>query len=283
MADFTPRVLRTAHGSLTAYDHGAQVGRWVQDGVPVTYLSERSRFAGDAAIRGGVPLCWPWFAAGPQGDRSPSHGFLRLTRWHQVPAEEGLLRWQLSEQDVRGRPGAGTLADTPFRAQVEVGLDEDSLQVSLSVRNTGGQPLDYEVALHTYLQVGDVQAVVVHGLEGVGYWDKVASAPATQEGPLVLTGETDRIYESAGPVRVHDPVLGRDLELSSTGASRTVVWNPWEAGCAELSDMAPQDWRRMVCVEAAAIGAAGVRLEPGGSHTLAQRIRVRGSAAPPPR
>lgn len=279
MAEFTPRVLQSATGRLTAYDHGAHVAEWVREGTDVLWLSDRAVYQNDRSIRGGVPICWPWFAAGPDGDISPTHGFLRLTGWRLVEAGESTLRWGTSSEMVVGRPGVERFP-YPFEAQVAARLT-DELEVSLTVHNTGPSPLDYEAALHTYVHVGDVQAITIEGLDGVGYWDKVTRARGTQHGPLRLTGETDRIHDSADPLMLDDPVLGRRLVLTPSGATRTVIWNPWRAGADELADMADGSWRRMVCLEAAAIGAGRVRLGTGERHTISQRVSVTGVASAP--
>lgn len=281
MADFTPRVLRSQTGTLTAYDHGAHVAQWQQHGQPVLWLSDRSHYEHGESIRGGVPVCWPWFASGPDGDLSPTHGFVRLTGWQLLESTLSSLRWGIGSADVAGRPGVERFPH-PFAAVLETTLTDDSLGIALTVTNTGDSPVDYEAALHSYLHVGDVQAVTIDGLEGVGYWDKVIGTPGTQDGQLTITGETDRIYETADPVTLSDPVLGRVLLVEPVAATRTVVWNPWRAGAAELADMADDAWRRMVCIEAAAIGAECIHLGAGQTHTIGQRISVRevGLASP---
>lgn len=278
MAHFFPRVLRSSTDTVTAYDHGAQVAEWVHEGTPVVWVSDQAVYENGRSIRGGIPICWPWFASGPDGDIVPAHGFLRFTGWEHIESTESSVRWAITSEAVAAQPGAERFPHA-FRAEVTARLD-DGLEVALTVHNTGDSPFDYEVALHTYLHVADIQMVTIDGLDGVDYWDKVTRSPATQKGSVRFTGHTDRIYDSPGPVTVHDPVLERTIVLESSGASHTVVWNPWEAAAAELSDMAVGSWRRMVCVEAAVIGAESIRLGVGERRTISQRIAVQSNSPP---
>lgn len=270
----------TERDELTAYDHGAHVARWVRDGVPVVWVSERAHYERGKGIRGGVPVCWPWFAAGPSGQVSPSHGFVRTAPWHLSEHTAELLRWTLTEADAAGQDGTDRFSH-PFECEVVARLGE-ALELSLTVHNTSDSPVDYEAALHTYLHVGDVTLVRLSGLDETSYFDKVTGQDQTQSGDLVLTGETDRIYHSPGPVAVHDPGLSRELRISTDGASSTVVWNPWADKARGLADMADDEWRRMVCVEAGVIGDGRIGLGPGERHTLTQQIAVQPAPASSP-
>lgn len=276
MTDFTPRMLTTERDELLAYDHGAHCARWVRDEVPVVWVSGHARYEAGKGIRGGIPICWPWFASGPHGDVSPSHGFVRTTLWHLSEQTDTTLRWSLTQADTEGMEGSERFPHS-FGCEVSARLGE-TLQVSLTVHNTSEAPFDYEAALHTYLHVADVEAVRLSGLEATPYFDKVTGRTQTQDGDLVLTGETDRIYDSPGPVVIDDPGLSRQLHISTDGASSTVVWNPWADKARELADMADQEWRRMVCVEAAVAGDGRIELAPGGQHTLTQQIAVHPAA-----
>lgn len=266
---------RTRNGSVTAYDQGAQLAEWVVDGVPVVWVSRRSEYAVGRGIRGGVPVCWPWFANGPSGDLVPSHGFARTSPWRLQADEsqDGRVRlvWALSDADVVGRPGT-ELFPYPFRAELVVSVDT-VCQVSLEVENTGHTAFGYEAALHSYLHVGDIREVEVTGLEDSAYYDKVLGVPARAQGQLTFSGETDRIYTHDGSVRVHDAVLGRTLAVDKSGSPHTVVWNPWAQKAAAMSDLADDEWTQMLCVEAAVVGENAVHLEPGAQHTLSTTIR----------
>ncbi|MGB3257623.1 MAG: D-hexose-6-phosphate mutarotase [Ornithinimicrobium sp.] len=272
MAEFTERTLRADHSTLTAYDHGAHVAQWVHHAVPVVWVSQRSKYAADQAIRGGIPVCWPWFASGPGGDRKPSHGLARTQSWSLSDQAPGRLAWALS---------SGDLSETsrqqfpyPFDATMEVTLDPDAVQVTHTVTNTGARAFTYEIALHTYLHVSDVRDVQLLGLDGADYYDKVATADATQSGPLRIDGEVDRIYDVAGPVRIEDSILERVITVTSSGGGNVVVWNPGPSGAATMSDFGNEEWTQMVCVETANVGDHAVALEPGRSHATAATITV---------
>lgn len=270
------RVHRTATGTVIVHDQGAHLTEWRAGGVPVIWVSPRAEYAAGRAIRGGVPVCWPWFGPGRPGDLSPSHGFARTTTWRPVVEESGtdLVRWvwELTAADVGGVPGAEHFPHR-FTAQLAVEVT-DAATITLTIRNEDRQPFDYEAALHSYLHVGDVRRVTVTGLAGAPYLDKVSGERLTQQGDLGLTGETDRVYRSAGPVEVHDPVLNRTLTVAKSGSPETVIWNPWDEKAASMSDLGDREWTQMLCVEAAAVGTGAPRLAPGEAQSLSTTITV---------
>ncbi len=271
-----PRTHRTVDGTVTAYDQGAQLTQWRRDGVPVIWVSAHSRYAEGHPIRGGVPVCWPWFADGPSGDLRPAHGFARTCTWRllEESAEETELRWawELTQAEVEEAPGA-ELFRHAFTARLEVRAT-DEITVALTVRNDDQHTIGYEAALHSYLHVGDIRQVRVTGLDQAEYYDKVRGQDAVQHGDLTFHGETDRVHRSTSPVRVHDPVLQRTLRVTKAGSPTTVVWNPWADKAAAMEDFGDQEWVEMLCIEAAAVGADAVQLSPGQQHTLSTTIQV---------
>jgi len=273
MAGFEQRTMTTDTDELEAYDHGAHVARWSHRGLPVVWVSDAARYEEGTAIRGGVPVCWPWFAAGPDGDRSPSHGLARTRRWHLMQHENATLGWRLTHEDLDVE--ARTLFDAEFACALTVSLEPGSLQISLAVSNTGAQELTYEAALHTYLHVGDVRDISIEGLDGVSYWDKRRQREQTQDGVVRVSGAEDRVYSSPGPTRLLDPRLERELYLSSTGAANTVVWNPGPEGAAEMGDFGDDEWTQVVCVETACVASSAVALAPHEEHVMTSRIDVR--------
>ena len=273
----TARTHLTANGSVVSHDQGAHLTEWRVGEVPVIWVSQASEYAEGRPIRGGVPVCWPWFGPGRSGDLTPAHGFARIAPWRLVQEsdEAGAVRltWQLTADDVHGVEGAG-LFPHAFTARLQVVVDATAT-ISLTVRNDDNDAWDYEAALHTYLHVGDIREVRVVGLDGAPYFDKVTGSEATQDGDVIFTGETDRVYAADGTVTVHDPVLGRTLTVDKAGSPNTVVWNPWIAKAAAMNDFGDAEWPQMVCVEAASVGEHAVRLEPGSEHTLSTTVTVR--------
>ena len=258
------------------HPHGAQVVGWRPTGhQPVLWLSKHSTFEAGAAIRGGIPICFPWFGAGPDGTLSPSHGFARLADWRLVGADrvgdDVTLTFELTRAGVGGLPGAEHLpTDARCRYAVRLGSD---LDVALTVE-AGETGFTSEQALHTYLAVHEVTEVVVRGLDRAAYHDKVHDRDDVQRGEVRFDGEVDRVYANSGPVVVDDPLLGRRIHLGSEGAANTVVWHPGVEKAAALPDIGDGGWLGFVCVEAANVGRHAVRLEPGASHTVSQRIHV---------
>ena len=200
--------VRAPGGAAEVYLHGAQVTAWTPAGqAPVIWMSRRSLFEPGRAIRGGVPICFPWFGPGRNGEMSPAHGFARVADWKLDGARQDgdavVVTLRLTDGDVVGLPGA-ELWPYRFEALYRITVGAE-LGLELSVRNTGAEAVTFEEALHTYLGVSDVREVQVDGLDGATYADKTSGgALVRQEGPVVFTGETDRVYRSSADVSVRD-------------------------------------------------------------------------------
>ncbi|MFB9370988.1 D-hexose-6-phosphate mutarotase [Kitasatospora albolonga] len=243
---------------------GAQLVTWQPSGEqPVVWVSDESSWTEGVAIRGGVPLCWPWF--GPAG--SPSHGFARVVEWELAGTEETAEGVELTlalSEDER------TLALWPhaFTATVRIRLGRDctvELEVAGEHRSTG--------ALHTYLHVGAADRTTVSGL-GADYHDRVAAGDGRGPGSVVLDERVDRTYTApAGLTPVDDAGLGRTIEVHHSGHSDVVVWNPGAQLSKEMADLADEGYRGFVCVETGRIGRDLVAT-PGNPDRLATTLRV---------
>ena len=245
--------------------HGAQVLSWVAGGRERLYLSPQAVLDGQAAIRGGIPLCFPQF-----NQRGPliKHGFARHLPWQAVAGVlpgQAVLRLSDDERTRSWWPHA-------FDAELALTLSHGVLNVALAVRNTGQQAWDFTTALHTYLRVDGITQVQVNGLDGCARWDAVTDTHSTQQGALRFAGEYDSVFQAApGPLHLYESgVHTLTLEQSASCAS-TVVWNPGAALCARLADMPADDYTRMLCIEAAQIDAP-VPLAPGAAWTGWQRL-----------
>lgn len=266
----------TASATAQVYLHGGHVAAWQpsQADAGVIWLSGHSLFQPDKAIRGGVPVCFPWFGPHPGDPGAPAHGFARLADWtlaHAAESPDATVTLVLS-LDAASRPQHAVPAVVVYR--ISVGT---RLTMSLEVTNRGDEPWTFEEALHTYLAVADIEQVSVTGLENTDYLDKVAGFARRRQGgdPIRFSGETDRVYlATRAECIVHDPRMGRRIVVSKSGSGATVVWNPWSARARELPDFGDDEWRAMVCVETANVGDAAVRLEPGGSHVMTAGITV---------
>lgn len=257
-----------AHADICA--HGAQLLAWQPAGEADSrlYLSPLAEFRSGAAIRGGVPVIFPQFAGeGPL----PKHGFARTALWTPLPEEDSDSRTVL-----RLARGAATHALWPhaYVAELRVELERRALLIELCVRNTGTEAFAFTAALHSYFAVDDSAAATVHGLDGLRYRDSAGGNRLVDEraDAVRFDGEVDRIYFGVpGPVELREP--RRRLRIASPGFADCVVWNPGAHKAAALADLAPADYRRFVCIEAAAIGTP-LRLEPGQSWRGAQRLEA---------
>ena len=268
-----PRIVLTATDGASAevYLHGAHVTSWRPAGLPDDrlYLSARSTFGAGAAIRGGIPVSFPQFA--DQGPL-PNHGFARLLAWTLVRA--GLQ----PDGSARALLHLGDSADTrrlwphPFALELAVTVSGHTLDVSLTVTNTGPAEFAFTAALHTYLDVRDVANTSVRGLAGAGFRDKAGNRDHCIERAemLRIDGEIDRLYHCAPqPIEVMSP--GRILSITASGFPDTVIWNPGPVRAKALSDLEPGSEAAMLCVEAAA-AAAPVLLAPGAQWRGAQAL-----------
>lgn len=270
--------LTNSFGSAEICLYGAHVLGWQPAGQskPVVWLSEKALFQPGKAIRGGIPVCWPWFGACGFNKANPSHGFARLSFWNVQAVTlmtDGRTAITLALQDSEK-----TRAFWPhaFSARLTVTLGWE-LDVALETTNTGDQPWRASGALHTYFGVGDIGAVTVTGLEGCRYDDTAGSIPADrlQEGPIRVDAETDRFYrDTAATVVIDDPSLGRKIRVAKANSLSTVVWNPWKEKAAKLADFGDEEYRTMLCVEAVNAGDDEILLPPGASQTLRQTISL---------
>ncbi|GAA1183839.1 D-hexose-6-phosphate mutarotase [Ornithinimicrobium humiphilum] len=271
-----PHVHESDRSRLVAYDHGAHLVEWTVDGRRVVWVSDEAVLDGSAPIRGGVPICFPWFAGGPQDDLTPSHGVVRTATWRPTETDGAeVWAWELDSSDVIEAPGAEHLPG-PFRARYAVALEQEdgteTLVLRLRLTNTGPDDYRAEAALHTYLAVDDVRQVRVLGLEGAGYLDKVTGEHEVQDGPVTMEGETDRVYERSGPVTLADADGRALLELRPGGAAQTVVWNPWADQAVRLADLGDEEWTRFVCVETVARGERALTLRAGDTTEVSCRM-----------
>ena len=247
---------------------GAHLLEWTPAGHdPVLYLSPLALYEEGKPIRGGVPLCWPWFGAHPGDPALPSHGLVRTRFWQQGPVttdETGVtLKFTLTDD-----PESRRCWDHPFHLELEIRLGA-TLQLSLYMTNPGPSAVNLTSALHTYLTIGDIRQIRITGLDGAPYLDTAGSrAVHQQSGDIMFDREVDRLYATRGAVAVHDPVLQRIITVRSGGSGCSVVWNPWIAKAARLTDLPDEDYQRFVCVETANAWEDVITLAPGATHTL---------------
>jgi glucose-6-phosphate 1-epimerase len=236
---------------------------------PVIWLSPYAKFAPGKSIRGGVPVCWPWFGAHKTDSKLPSHGYARTVPWDvletkALPDGSTFLRFGLIENDT-------TRAQWPHlstvRLEVTVGK---TLRVELITTNTDTKSFELGEALHTYFQISDVAKITVHGLDNCAYLDKVQNfARFTQKDGIVIESEVDRVYiNTAADCVIEDEGLKRAIRIAKQGSMSTVVWNPWTEKADKMGDFGENGHRGMVCVESGNAMGNVVVLAPGETHNL---------------
>ena len=271
--------VRLGGAELLVAQQGAQVLRYQRGEQPLIWLSEQAAGQRGQSVRGGVPVCWPWF--GDLGRNPPAlqaqhgnlgaapfHGGVRTLDWQlQDIASEGEAVQLRFACDSREQP----LDNWPHaaRVQLDIRLDEH-LHLDLHSHNLGSAPLALSQALHSYFAVSDIRQVAVRGLENCRYIETLEDwQERTQQGQLRFAGETDRIYLDV-PTRlsIEDSGWRRRIHLDARGSRSAVVWNPWTDKAARLSQFAGDAWQRMLCIETANVWDDCVELAPGAQHSL---------------
>lgn len=263
---------RNATGTIAL--HGAHVMEWMPaHSDPVLYMSPQAVIEKGKPIRGGIPVCWPWF--GPHADSSkPAHGFVRVMMWEFDRARETPAGVDVVLR-LADSPETRVLWPFAFEARLHISMGLE-LEVGLEMTNTDTKPWTASGALHSYFSVGDVRQITIHGLHGTQYVEsRLSPDKRPQDGPLVIDQEVDRLYASDAAVIVDDPVMQRELRIEKAGSLSTVVWNPWIEKSTRLSDLPDDAYPDFVCVETVNAGDDTVTLEPGETHLLFTRLCVR--------
>ena len=263
--------ISTMWSSAEVYLQGAHLTTFRKHGqTPLTFMSQCSRFTEGQPIRGGIPVVFPWFG---MREGMGNHGFARVKNWELkefAPAPDGSVSVRFRLPDF---PEASSYP--PFTADYVVTVSEELMLQLIVTNQAKDEPLVFENCFHTYFEVGDVTAVSVHGLQAVSYLDKVANfARRTDtEEAIRFASEVDRIYlDTAGPVEILDPRLGRRIRIQKQGSNSTVVWNPWIAKSQQMPDFGNDEYQRMVCVECGNVATNEITLAPGRSSTLTVRL-----------
>ena len=266
-----------AHATISTYSGQVLSYRPKSQKDDLLFVSDRAYYEDGKAIKGGIPVCWPWFGADPDDLGRPAHGFVRNRQWDVVGSES------LADGSTKVVMGLVDSDETreiwphPFRLGIEITVG-DSLKVALITHNSGDESITISQALHTYFYVGDITRVQVLGLDGIDYLDKVDGfAEKTQSGPVAIDGEVDRIYKGVtGELVISDESLGRKIRIASRGCSTAVVWNPWSEIAASMGDLNDDDYRKMICVETANAGPETVDIAAGSDYRLEAVYTIEG-------
>jgi glucose-6-phosphate 1-epimerase len=270
--------IENRHATAKIALQGGHVMHWQprHTAEPVLWLSKESRYETGRSIRGGIPLCWPWFGAHPTDSSLCMHGFARVTPFSVIDVGQMnngntrvILQMKHTENAQRQLSYPYTLVLT-----IEIGA---TLSIKLATTNRATQPFFMGEAFHTYFNIGDVEKVSITGLEDTEYADKLLDFwRDKQDGEIRFNQEFDRVYVSTrNRVVLHDPELKREILIDKKGSNTTVVWTPWEKKAHQMPDMPKDDgWRNMICVETANAMENLVMINPGYTHILAVEYSV---------
>ena len=255
--------IETAWSTAEIYLHGAQVTRFERKGdSPLLFMSAASEFQAGKAIRGGVPLIFPWFGA---RDGMPAHGFARLADWDLVSTSvlpEGSVRLHFKLPP-----------DDEFEVDFTVTVGA-TLTMELAVTNTGSSDFTFENCLHTYFHIRSIARTVIAGLQGTRYLDQLTGDHHTEANEFIrIAGETDRIYQDThATVEIRDSEIRRAIRVRKSGSRSTVVWNPWREKSIRMADFGEHEYLHMICVESGNLRENSITLAPGESSLLAVEL-----------
>ena len=250
--------------------YGGHVLSWQPTGQrPVIFMSPKAAFVRGKALRGGIPLCWPWFGKHPSDASQPSHGVARISLWQlakQEELEDGTARITLALPPAH--------EDLPSAALVvELGRDLRMNLITLDVPKA----MPYSAAMHTYFAVSDYEKVAITGLEEAAFTEFAEDAIPHSEDPLIPAGHIDRIYHpvpAEQEISIHDPAWGRTIRITRLGSGSCVVWNPGEALAAGMGDLGAEASRGFLAVETTLVPAEGQTLRCGETHEMAMVVEV---------
>jgi glucose-6-phosphate 1-epimerase len=268
-----------AHATARISLYGGQALAYRPRGAAadLLFVSEQAFYQPGKAIRGGVPVCWPWFGPDPQGQGRPAHGLARTRLWslrETAALPGGETRVVLGLNDT-----AETRALWPHAFDLSLTIAVGpTLRLALTTRNTGSTPCEITQALHSYFAVGDIAQTRVSGLDGCVYIDKAAGAGGavrTQNGDVTVNAEVDRVYTGVpAQLTLVDGARSGRVRITAEGSRTTVVWNPWAAIAAGMADLKDDEHQRFVCVETANAADDVITLAPGAAHTLVAHMAV---------
>lgn len=277
--------LLTRHGTATIALHGAHLLSWVPAGQREVFWLSPDSPAEPAAIRGGVPVCWPWFAKQAMPEDALQHGPARLQSW-QLSAVQTSSPDEISLTLAPCAPPetGDTLANLAPGLQVSLQVTlGQTLSLTLHTRNLGAAPFQLTQALHSYFSVSHAAQVSIEGLSGLPYLDKLRGmSPGMQLTPFALDQACDRIYHAApgagdtftGGYRLVDPGWQRSIAIRTLGSRSVVVWNPGSEGARKMADVPDDAWQSYFCIEAANAGPDVIALVPGAEHCLGQVLSI---------
>jgi glucose-6-phosphate 1-epimerase len=274
--DFVYAEIRTAVSNARICLYGGQVLSFtpVKVGNDVFFVSSKSYFARGQPIKGGVPICWPWFGADPEHRGRGSHGFTRNLNWNVQKVD-----FTNDAVSIRLKLDSNSISQEvwPFKSELDLNITvSETLEICLTTSNTGDQPMPVSQALHSYFPVGQINQTSVTGFDNCPYLDSIDNAiEKNQQGDILFSEEVDRIYLRSPDIQIiEDRSKGRQISIDSAGSGSTVVWNPWIDKSIAMGDFGDDDYQVMLCVETANAGPDLIQIEAGGQHSIKLSISV---------
>ncbi len=253
--------------------HGAHVTSFKpHNKQPMIWVSDECVYKEGTVIRGGIPVCWPWFGAHPHDKTKPSHGFVRNRYWNVKSVTETdtetILTFFLTDDESTRQHW-----DYSFEVNLTVKIS-DKLEVNLTTVNTDVKPLTVGGALHTYFPVSKISDISVSGLADRSYADALQGMKQLiQDGHIIFTGEVDRVYlNTPDTCKIDDPAFAENICIAKQGSNSTVVWNPWKDKAAGLSGFGNDEYHDMVCIETTNALEDVYKVNPGETHSLSATI-----------
>jgi glucose-6-phosphate 1-epimerase len=277
-AGFINAVVRNGLSECIVSLYGGHILSYRPEGESdLLWVSKSSYFEQGKPIRGGIPVCWPWFGGHPSIAEMPAHGFARISQWNVKSVSEGKdfteLILSLTDKDVADK----RFNTQPFELELSLKCGK-TLEVELSTFNTGKSDFNLSEALHSYFSVSDIRSVSISGLDGAGYIETAGGIRENriQSGDILFSSEVDRLYSaSVCDCVISDTGFGRKIRISKAGSRTTVVWNPWIAKSAKMPDYGDNEYPEMVCVETANAASDSVTLKAGETHRMKAIISSR--------
>jgi D-hexose-6-phosphate mutarotase len=256
---------------------GSTVISYLPSGFSETlFLSKINNFLPGKAIRGGIPLCWPWFGANPHNISLPPHGFFRLLEWEVVEAihnsVESTITLSLSDSEESKH-----FWPYGFNAKCHISIGE-KLEITINITNSSKESWMFSGAFHPYLNFADIRNVGIHSFVGQYYLDntvlKSEDNHRVQKASLKFAEEVNRVYAYSGPVKIDDLIEQRQITISNESMESTGVWTPWKAKCAASSDLGEDVFTQFLCVEPGIIPPQSKNMKPNNTYEAKITISV---------
>jgi len=238
---------------------------------PLLWLSDTAIFRKGKAIRGGVPICFPWFGPHISDETLPQHGFARTALWELVEVKEETEKLTEVELKLESNDEYLKVWAYKFDVRLKISIGKE-LTLSLQIKNCDIKPFTFTTALHSYFNVSNISDVVISGLNGAEFEDSLTNEVLLQEGDLIIDQEVDRVYFGASStIKVED--AERSFLLRQKGSNSLVAWNPWIEKAKALSDMPDEGYQTMLCLETGNVRKDERTLQPDEVHSLEMVVR----------